>query len=231
MAFFQENEDLIQVEKDTESRVMEMKRQLELGQEELVAEFHGSSSELRETTRQAIEKIEELAAESSEELQRVQQSLGEINYLLAEEKLENPSMLDEWRDQIVSRMEEARDFLARMEDRAQRELGDSGAELEKVWKTFLARLELVRLRLAETEQDTAQKFREERRHLLERLDQETRDPGPLERFKAKVGDGIEAHKRWVIAFFQSPLEATPHPPAPDYASTDPDPDDEAGTGA
>ncbi|MEX2581243.1 MAG: hypothetical protein WD342_19460 [Verrucomicrobiales bacterium] len=130
MVYWKENENLERIERLTEEKVREMQRQLELGYEDAKSELQQLKSVSREAARRGIEKIDALADRAGEELSKVRTQLGRLNLLLAEEKIDDLETFDEFRDQILDQIDEARATLRRVETESGDEFQESRSELE-----------------------------------------------------------------------------------------------------
>lgn len=215
MAYWKKNETLDRIERDTESDIIEMKRQLDLGTEEAKKELGDSQIDLRDAATGCRGRIDTLSDNAKEGLQDIQSRLGKLNFLLAEEELDSVEKLDRHSNAILEEMRAVRQQIDQLEGETENHVKSAYGEVEAAWERFLRCLELIRMHLRATEEEASEKFRDERETLKQRLADRDEDNSVL----TALWEGLKEHERWIIAFFQSPLEASPTPPPPGYAST------------
>ncbi|MFT5471529.1 MAG: hypothetical protein ACI8UO_006664 [Verrucomicrobiales bacterium] len=168
-------EGLTKLESYLEADVLEAERLLELGKEAAIAELKTHQKELGiayELARDAIIGATDL---TDLRVQQLLARLGELNYLLAEDAIENLKAFDETRDNIIRRMEITIADLQPLEVDGGKQLVGIGARLAEAWNQFERRLLLVRAQLGCDWDITQEEFQYERGLLLSRFERLGRD--------------------------------------------------------
>jgi len=164
------NEHLVKLERDLEADLLEARRELELGRDEAIETLGNHRDTLGNRTEKAVEAIRTLAHEAEEDLKLVQSRLGELNYFLAEEEMNDLETFDRYRDRILGAMRTAKDDLSRVSSRGS-EWGAHEKDLDDAWGMLSRRLESVRAHLLREAYSAEGEFDSERAQLSKRLEE------------------------------------------------------------
>jgi len=227
MSYWEENDNLQAIERLTEVEVQEMLRQLELGYEEAMREFEQLRNGARDAAEKAIAEIDEFSDEAEGNLVEVRRQLGQLNLLLALEKIDDAETVEGFRVRILDQIDVTLESLRQVEGSSRERMEQCRTQLQSAWRKFLRHLELVRVHLAAVRNGAAKAFEGERRRLSDGLSgrggnrDDASDSGS-EGTGAATSSGYkhadrpisdpEMFKDWLKGFFQHPDIATPDPP-------------------
>lgn len=163
---------LLDLKAELETDIRDCLRLLEAGQKEALQELEKSRDEVGSSLISARETLLGAAEETRHQVEAVQQSLGRLGMALHQFVLTDPldiedeKAFDTWREQVLAAFENAREELGRIQSR-----GDQRwkSHLEKVWRRFGQKLEMVRLHLAMGRERAQEEMEAERARLRERL--------------------------------------------------------------
>lgn len=140
------NTELSQLETEVETATLNDINLLDLDCHRAIDELHRQCNSLDNSFAEAAERLEDSAKFSKDTLKTVQKRLGELNYLLAEENINDPAVLDSLKSRILEAMEQAETALHKLADTFHSS-GDSSLPFITYSKLFRERLELVRIHL------------------------------------------------------------------------------------
>lgn len=177
------SEFLLKLENELEADIRDCLRLLEVGSREALAELQQCKDEAGTTLAEAGKHLRAAADTSRQRVEAIQLSLARLGmalhqFVLADPfDIENLSAFDEWRKQVLSALEDAREELGRIQTQEEN-LWKS--HLETAWRRFGSRLEAVRLHLTLDRDYARSELAAERSRLWERLsrlqDEMRRDP-------------------------------------------------------
>lgn len=163
------NETLVNLERNLEADLLEARRELELGKLLALRELDSHQQPLGSGAPEASGKILSLTREAEEDLGRVQARLGELNYVLAEDEINDLGIFDRYRDRILGALLEAQADLTRLErDSAERSRQEE--DLADAWRRLCQGLELVNRHLQLETKKAKTEFALERTQLSARLE-------------------------------------------------------------
>lgn len=163
---------LLQLENDLEADIRDCLRMLEVGSREALAELQQCQDETGTTLTEAGKHLRAAAKTSHQRVEGIQQSLARLGMALHQFVLTDPfgiedlNAFDQWRGQVLSALEQARDELGRIQFQEERLWKP---HLESAWRRFGSRLETVRLRLTMDRDHAQAELDSERERLRERL--------------------------------------------------------------
>jgi len=218
-------DSLIEVERDLEVDVQEARRQLELGRQEAIRELNLRRESLGEIYSNIALALDRLAGRAREQLQELQEQLGQLNYLLAEGALDDPRTFDEVRQRLFQQMDATVEELKRIQNHDGPIWENAGGELMMAWNQFRQRLELVLYHVTRDADRANLEFEEQRANLvtrLERLRSEQADnpSEALAKFRQEAEDTYRHFMPWLKALFMMPEQAAPVPDDKTEAKSD-----------
>ncbi len=208
MAEMNTNEELTDLERDLEKRAAEAQRLLALGRDEALEELRGERESLGVAYSNVVKALNRVADEADAQLEGIQERLGQMNYLLAEDAVRTPEEIQAVADDVLEEIEAALDGLEQVAIEKRRGWEKEGSELQQGWRRFRARLELARLHLAKDRAEAAEAFAAERERLIEELTGLSGERGEADLI-SKVQGGFAELGPWVKALLMLPDEALP----------------------
>ncbi|HUF63986.1 MAG TPA: hypothetical protein VMN36_18045 [Verrucomicrobiales bacterium] len=209
------NDHLSELGRDLEVDLREAQRLLELSWEDAVGEMRSRRATLGEEAQRAVRSLEPLANEADSRMQEVQDRLGELNLLLAEEEIGDMETFLKYRERVLGAMEAARDALARLEAEGRAGWSERGEVMREVWRRFFGSLELVRIHLARDGQMASERFEQERVQLIEDLGRIRETPHKTwtgQDLKTALTERYQAFVPYLRALLVWPDEVAPKPP-------------------
>lgn len=158
------NDHLTELERDLESDLIAARHELEEAGREALGQVDSHRAELGKSADIAIAEVHALVSRAEADLVQVQRRLGEMNYILAEEKIDDLATFDRHRDRVLEALRAAHNDLDRLE-RERRGWSERDDSLSVAWKRLAERFDSVRGHLAGEVQLAEQGFAAERAHL------------------------------------------------------------------
>jgi len=153
------NEKLAILEQNLEADVLEARSELEQGRKAALQ---------RSMAREASDHIHNFADQAERDLRLVQGRLGELNYILAEDKVNDLDTFNRYSDRILDGIRAARDDIAKLIEQGD-EWSLNGSNEKKVWRPLLRQLISVQHHLENENEKAATSFSTERTQLAEDL--------------------------------------------------------------